>query len=1011
MALSATFTANFASFYDAVDKADAKLKDFGSGADKVGGRLNTLANQFSGQKIVQEATIMAKAVEEIGGVSKLTEKELARLGATTNEAVAKMKLLGMDVPKNLQAIADQTKDANKATTDWMGTFAKMAAVVAATFSVGAIVNFVGRIFDAASAVKDLSDQWGVSTTAVQQWTGAAKASGVATETVGKSVQFLTEKLGEGSDAYKALLANVGLSYDKLRQMPLEDAYKEVVKAIGGIKDETLQLDVAQGLLGASSKKMVGAIRDGFLAAADAQKVMSEETIKRLEAAQGAWEQFKNKVVIYSGEMLASVMDVPKAMKTSWTNEFGLVGHFYKQEIGRFLGVREEVLQESDKAFKHYVETVKAAASASAAAWKPWLESLRTAELAEAWKPWLESLKATVPAVKTTSQVMEELRQKEEALKAAQAARAKAQEETKKKQDEYNKALANHQQGLVDLMNTFSGRDVIGKANQYIEALKISIPLEQMTATQQAAINKVMGDAIAVYNALGERAPQAMYDVWVWTRKAEEATETFKASMSDLWVGLLPPVPLDQVLGPLVDLKPPPPPKSIFEEWQGSINQLAAAFADLGAVTGGVFGEITAQIAITVEAMNAAHQSAGTFGTGLTQLGKGNTAGGLANMAAGAVGVATAFQSATKGTGVMSSALSGMAIGLSVGGPWGAAIGAAAGAIKGLFNRAKELKEVKNLRNDFIEAAGGLAALREQAEAAGVSLTALLNAKKMKDLEAALNSVTEAFQFQQEALNLVVETAEKYGFTLEELGPALARQELDKQAQQLYQDFQVLNSAGIESVAITERMAESVNAYVNQALAMGVEIPSAMRPMLESFAKAGTLVDANGEAISDLEAAGISFSLTMSDGFKALIGEVKTLTDVIARSLGVAIQNIPSPKVTGQVTWNVAPIPSQPSGGQPLESYQSGTGGFKNFGAGTPVMLHGWEAVVPREESGAFATVSGAGGGTAASALAPSIVINAQGAFFDTPGDLQRLADRVNDALTAKYGLRNAMRAG
>ena len=37
MALSATFTANFASFYDAVDKADAKLKDFGAGADKVGG--------------------------------------------------------------------------------------------------------------------------------------------------------------------------------------------------------------------------------------------------------------------------------------------------------------------------------------------------------------------------------------------------------------------------------------------------------------------------------------------------------------------------------------------------------------------------------------------------------------------------------------------------------------------------------------------------------------------------------------------------------------------------------------------------------------------------------------------------------------------------------------------------------------------------------------------------------------------------------------------------------------
>ncbi len=156
MALSATFTANFASFYDAVDKADAKLKDFGSGADKVGTRLNALSNQFSGVKVVQEATLMAKAVEEIGGVSKLTEKEMARLGATTNEAVAKMKALGMDVPKNLQSIADQTKNANKASVDWMGTLTKMAGALGIAFSVGAITNFIGKVFDAADAIGDQS---------------------------------------------------------------------------------------------------------------------------------------------------------------------------------------------------------------------------------------------------------------------------------------------------------------------------------------------------------------------------------------------------------------------------------------------------------------------------------------------------------------------------------------------------------------------------------------------------------------------------------------------------------------------------------------------------------------------------------------------------------------------------------------------------------------------------------------------------------------------------------------
>jgi hypothetical protein len=138
MALSATFTANFSSFYDAVEKADTKLQDFGAGADKVGGRLTALGNSFSGVKIIQDATLMVKAVEDIGGASKLTEKEMQRLGATTNEAVAKMKALGMDVPKNLQEIADKTKAADKSTTDWMGSLTKIAGALGIAFGVGAI---------------------------------------------------------------------------------------------------------------------------------------------------------------------------------------------------------------------------------------------------------------------------------------------------------------------------------------------------------------------------------------------------------------------------------------------------------------------------------------------------------------------------------------------------------------------------------------------------------------------------------------------------------------------------------------------------------------------------------------------------------------------------------------------------------------------------------------------------------------------------------------------------------
>lgn len=988
MALSATFTANFSNFYDAVTKAESKLKDFGTGADRVGGRLSSLTNQFSGIKIVQEATVMAKAIEDIGGASMLTAKELQRVGATAQEAVEKMKKLGMDVPKNIQDIADKTKTANVATTDWLGTITKIAGAVGIAFSVSTITNFIGSIFDAASAVKDLSDQWGVSTTTVQQWTGAAKQSGVEASTVGKSVQFLTQKIAENSTEYQALLANVGLSSEKLKKMTLKEQYEEVIRAIGGIKDEAMQLDVAQGLLGDSSKKMVGAIRDGFLEAAAAQKTMSEETIQRLADAQAAWEKFTNAVITYSGEMLAGVGQHIETMTSSWGNFFGYMGLAFR-DLGNTTAANAFL-------------TAKGAVDA----YQKKLQALHhDTELAT------ETGKTMNTGLRSTADILAEVAAKEAALKKALADRVQKQRDATREQDEFNKKIADYKKSVDDLAADLAGDDLIAKAVQYQQALEKSIPVQQMTRQKQDEINKVMMDAIGVYEAAGQTAPLAIWDIALATEKAVPVVQRMTDSMTKLRDSL-PKGPIDVPLPKMTGTLGAPPPKvqKGFETFEQSVTSVTGAFAKLGDISGGVLGDITGEIANVVGAMNVAQASTKTFQSGLTNLRTGQVSTGLAQTAAGAAGVIGAFQQATKETGKLQSTLNGAAIGFSVAGPWGAAVGAAAGLIKGFFNASKEKKETRNLRNQFVDAAGGADVLRQQAEAAGISLDRLFAAKKKGDLEAEITKITEAFKFQQEALGLVVETAQRYGFTLEELGPALQKQELDKQAQQLFKDWEVLNSAGIDTVEITEKMAGSVNDYVQHALKMGVEVPAAMRPMLESFAKSGQLLDENGGQITDLEGHGLSFTMTMSEGFKGLIGEVKLLTDAIARGLGLAIKNTPDLDVDAKITphW-VGPHTPAPE----PDGYARGTDGFKNFGTGTPVILHGWEAVVPRDEPGAFATVA-AGGSVAprgGAAVAAVININAQGAFFDTPGDLQRLAAKVNDALTAKFGLRNAMRAG
>jgi hypothetical protein len=189
----------------------------------------------------------------------------------------------------------------------------------------------------------------------------------------------------------------------------------------------------------------------------------------------------------------------------------------------------------------------------------------------------------------------------------------------------------------------------------------------------------------------------------------------------------------------------------------------------------------------------------------------------------------------------------------------------------------------------------------------------------------------------------------------------------------------------------------------------------MRPMLDKMVEMGQLTDASGNRIDSLEDSGISFAMTMSEGFTALIDEVGKLTQAIARGLGIAIEQTTDkinkmPKQIGiDVIYNDPGLPSS-GGSQGLEEYQDGSDGFRNFKRGTPVMLHGWEAVVPMERSsGRIGLTDGLGAGEGAGTTV-QITINAQGAFFDTPGDLQRLADKVNEALTAKFGLTNRMRA-
>jgi hypothetical protein len=203
------------------------------------------------------------------------------------------------------------------------------------------------------------------------------------------------------------------------------------------------------------------------------------------------------------------------------------------------------------------------------------------------------------------------------------------------------------------------------------------------------------------------------------------------------------------------------------------------------------------------------------------------------------------------------------------------------------------KQINPVRQAFVDMHGGLDALNRKAQQAGVTLRKLLDAKNPKAYEAAIRDLQEAFEFQNSAMQTLDQTVQKYKFSLEELGPALRMQELDKQAQGLFKDWQILAGAGIDLAAIGREMQVSINDFIQRAVATGTEVPAAMRPMLQSMIDMGLLTDAAGNVITSLEESGISFSQTMTEGFKSIVDEVKRLTEAIARGLGLAIESLPT----------------------------------------------------------------------------------------------------------------------
>lgn len=300
MAVTATFRADFTQFQAAVSRAETKLRGFQSGAAGVEKALGRMADSFSGRKVLQEAELAAKAVNDLGGVAKLTENEQRRLNATVSEALDKYKALGLEAPKELTELEEATRKVDDATTQAASAtdiFKEKWAQF--TVAAGAAVIGINKAVDAIGGLVRASSEQEDATVRLQ---GALMAQGEFTPQLAQQYAELAsqfQKTTVFSDELITEMEALFIQVGNVGPTQMEAALKAAtdLSAGLGIDLRTATMAVAKAFEGGGTSltKMLPSLKELIKEGAT-----TEEVLAALNERFGG--QAQNQIQTFSGKM-------------------------------------------------------------------------------------------------------------------------------------------------------------------------------------------------------------------------------------------------------------------------------------------------------------------------------------------------------------------------------------------------------------------------------------------------------------------------------------------------------------------------------------------------------------------------------------------------------------------------------------------------------------------------------------------------------------------------------------
>lgn len=185
----------------------------------------------------------------------------------------------------------------------------LKAQLGAIFTVAAVTGFAKGVSDTVGRIKDLSDQYQVTTAEVQKSDVALKKNGLQFEQLGAAILKMGQarrQAVEGNQELRDTFARYGVTLRDLNDPQLRnfDILMKISKATAGANITAREQVELTDLLGERAGKLVSTL--GSLGQFEGIKIFSDRDIQRIDDATKKLAEFKRQLTIMAAENLLEV---------------------------------------------------------------------------------------------------------------------------------------------------------------------------------------------------------------------------------------------------------------------------------------------------------------------------------------------------------------------------------------------------------------------------------------------------------------------------------------------------------------------------------------------------------------------------------------------------------------------------------------------------------------------------------------------------------------------------------